>query len=912
MLFGRVREQAAIEALLERARAGRGGGLVLRGEPGIGKSTLLGYAAERASGMRVLHTVDVEPESDLGHATLHRLLLPVLDSIHQLPEPQARALSVVFGQADGPAPDRFLVALATLSLLSEAACERPALCLVDDAHWADAPSLDALAFVARRLEVEPIALVLAARADEGRPLDVTGLVDLPLAGLEREAARALLTEHGGDRLSAVEQDELLRATAGNPLAIRELPTAARQSAGRGEPLPLAAGLRRAFLERARQRDPAAQWLLLLVAADGSGRRDTIQRAARLRLGSDLDSQALDELDDLITDDGLRLAFRHPLIRSAIYHGTSPDERRAAHRALAAALDTEPAELDRRAWQLGQAASGPDEPAAEELERSAERAERRAGPAAAAAALERAAELSASDPGRARRSVAAAASWWQGGHAARAATLLQQAERLAPLAQRVRLDLAGLRALMELRAGTPSDALALLVPTLPDAPWADRDQAVRLLMLLGEASFHANAADAWNQITGLAERLPLRGDDAEDVLLRVFRAACRVRAGVDPGLAPGDLDAVEQLTDPAKLAWAGGMAWGVGNRDLARRLHRKAVLRARTLGAAGTLAWAFEYLVADELARGRFATAEAYAEEGHRFAVETGQPNTACRHQGSLAVIAALRGRELETRQLTDEVLVEASNHHLASATASAYRALGLLDLAAGRFAEAMEHLQALDRDGGMAHPGIVLATVPELVEAAARANQPDRAAEPLDRLASWAEATRSPELGALVARCRALLAAGDAAETGFRLALELHAQTDTPMEQARTQLLFGQHLRHQRRRSDARPRLRAALETFQRLGASAWAERARHELRATGETTRRREPSTLATLTPQELRIVAAVSEGASNREIAAQLFLSPRTVDYHLRKVFEKAGISSRAELIRLTLAERHDDEGA
>jgi hypothetical protein len=236
MLFGRVREQAAIEALLERAR---GGGLVLRGEPGIGKSTLLGYAAERASGMRVLHTVGVEPESDLGHATLHRLLLPVLDSIHQLPEPQARALSVVFGQADGPAPDRFLVALATLSLLSEAACERPALCLVDDAHWADAPSLDALAFVARRLEVEPIALVLAARADEGRP----------------------------------------------------------------EPLPLAAGLRRAFLEWARQRDPAAQWLLLLVAADGSGRRDTIQRAARLRLGSDLDPQALDELDDLLEGPG---------------------------------------------------------------------------------------------------------------------------------------------------------------------------------------------------------------------------------------------------------------------------------------------------------------------------------------------------------------------------------------------------------------------------------------------------------------------------------------------------------------------------------------------------------------------------------------------------------------------------------
>jgi DNA-binding CsgD family transcriptional regulator len=911
MLLGRVKERAAIEALLERARAGRGGGLVLHGEPGIGKSALLGYAAEQATGMRVLHTVGVEPESDLGHATLHRLLLPVLDWTDRLPEPQARALGVVFGQATGPVPDRFLLALATLSLLSEVAGERPVLCLVDDAHWADAPSLDALAFVARRLDAEPVALLLAARAGEGWRLDVAGLVEVPLAGLDREAARALLAEHGGDRLSVAEQDELLRATGGNPLALRELPAAARQGAGLGEPLPLAAGLQRAFLARARQRDPAAQRLLLLVAADGSGRRDTIRRAARLRLGSDLDPHVYDELDDLIVDDGLRLAFRHPLIRSAIYHGASPAERRAAHHALAAALDTEPAEADRRAWHLGRTADGPDEPVAQELERAAERATQRAGPAAAAAALQRAAELSASDAGRAHRSVAAAVAWWQGGYPTRAAALLEQAERVAPLTENVRLEIAGLRALMQLRAGTPSDALALLLPVLPDALRADPDRAIELLTLFGEASFHANAADAWNQLSGLAERLPLRGHGPEAVLFRVFRAACRVRAGADPGLAPGDVDAVEQLTDPARLGWAGGMAWGLGKHDLARRLQRKAVRRARTLGAAGTLAWALEFLVADELARGRFATAEAYAEEGHRLAVETGQPNTACRHQGSLAVLAALRGREPQARQLAEAVLAEASKHQLASAAASAYRALGLLELAAGRFAEAMEHLQAMDRDGGMAHPGIVLATVPELVEAAARAGQPDRAAGPLDRLASWAEETGSPELGALVARCRALLAAGDAAETHFRLALELHAQTDQPMEQARTQLLLGEHLRRQRRRADARPQLRAALQTFRRLGASAWADRARHELRATGETTRRREPSTLTTLTPQELRVVMAVSEGATNREIAAQLFLSPRTVDYHLRKVFEKAGISSRAELIRLTLAQDRRDEG-
>jgi DNA-binding CsgD family transcriptional regulator len=913
MLLGRVKERAAIEALLERARAGHGGGLLLHGEPGIGKSALLSYAAERAGsrppGMRVLRTVGVEPESDLGHATLHRLLLPALGSISELPQPQARALRVVFGQTDGPAPDRFLVALATLSLLSEIACERPVLCLVDDAQWADAPSLDALAFVARRLDAEPIALALASRADEGRPLDRAGLIELPLAGLDEEAARALLAERVGERLSAAEQNQLLRATAGNPLAIRELRAPARQGAGLAEPLPLAAGLQRAFLARARQRDPRAQGLLLLVAAEGSGRCDTIRRAAAA-LGCAADLPGSGELDELITRDGSRLSFRHPLIRSAIYHGASPAERRAAHRALAAALAAEPAGLDRRAWHLGQAADGPDEPVAEELERSAERATQRAGPAAAAAALERAAELSASEPCRARRWVAAATAWWQGGHAGRAAALLERAERVAPPAREVRLEIAALRALIELRTGTPSDALALLLPVIPDLLRADRDQAVRLLMLLGEASFHANAAAAWNQIAGLADRLPPHGAGPEAVLFRLFGAACRARAGADPGLAPGDLDALEQLADPARLGWAGGMAWGLGNHDLARRLHRKAVLRARALGAAGTLAWVLEYLVADELARGRFATAEAYAEEGHRFAVETGQPNTACRHQGSLAVLAALRGRELQARRLAEGVLVEAGKRQLASATAAAYRALGLLDLAAGRPTEAMEHLQAMDRDCGRAHPGIMLATVPELVEAAARADQPDRAAEPLDRFATWAEATRSPELRALVARCHALLASADAAEAGFRLALELHARTDAPMEQARTELLYGEHLRRERRRAEARPHLREALRTFQRLGASTWADRARDELRATGETARRRQPGALATLTPQELRIVAAVSEGASNREIAAQLFLSPRTIAYHLRKVFQKTGISSRGELIRLAMAGRGDDQ--
>jgi DNA-binding CsgD family transcriptional regulator len=906
VLYGRAKERAALDALLSRAQAGQGSGAVLRGEPGIGKTALLGYAAEHAGGFRVLHTAGVEPESDLGYATLHRLLLPVLDRADQLPEPQARALDVAFGRATGPVPDRFLVALATLSLLSEVAGDQPLLCLVDDAHWADRPSLSTVAFVARRLDAEPIALVLAARADEGRPVDAAGLVDLPLAGLDRDAAEALLAARNGppgaDRAERFGADRaaLLRATGGNPLAIRELPASAVRVAGAGEPLPLVAGLQRAFLDRARQRDTAAQRLLLLVATGGTGRPDTIRRAEAL-LSPGADPYPTGELADLLVEDGPVLAFRHPLMRSAVYHGAQPDQRRAAHRALAMALVDEPAELDRRAWHLGQAAESPDEQVAAQLERSAEQALRRAGPTAAAAALDRAAELSERAGDRSRRAVAAAAAWWQGGDAVRAGERLEQAERSGPEA--VRLDLAGLRALIELRAGTPAEAVGLLRPIIPEALRGDRHQAVRLLLVLGEATFHANMADPYAEIAAALEDLPLDGDEPDDVLTRLFRAACRVRTGRAPGLHHGDLAAVERLTDPAMLGWAGGMAIGLGDPELARRLWSGAVRQARALGAAGTLAWALEYLVADELGHGQLDTAEAHAEEGYQFAEESGQPNTACRHLGWLAVLAALRGREDEARRLADDALARAYGHRLVGATTWAYRALSLLDLAAGRPADALAHLEAIDRGAGTTHPGIVLTTVPDLVEVAVRADRPDRATAPFARYTTWAEATGSPAALAVAARCRALLAAADPAEDEYLDALRLHAQADEPLEHARTRLLFGQHLRRQRRRADARPHLRLALETFSRLGATVWADRAAEELRATGEASRRRPAGALADLTPQELRIVRAVSEGATNREIAAALFLSPRTVDYHLRKVFQKTGVSSRAELIRLRL---------
>jgi DNA-binding CsgD family transcriptional regulator len=903
MLRGRETEQAAIDTFLRRARDGHGGGLVLRGEPGVGKSALLAHARERATGMGVLATAGVEAEAELGYATLHRLLLPVLDRLDRLPEPQVGALRVVFALRQGPGPDRFLVALATLSLLSELADDRPLLCLVDDAHWADRASLDALGFVARRLDAEPIAMLLATRTAAGISEAAAGLADLPLTGLPQEAARALLREHGGDRLSPADQDELLAASGGNPLAIAEFTALTRHPVAGGEPLPLADRLQRAFLEQAGRRPATVQRLLLLLAADGSGRLDVLGRAAAA-LG--LETAPL-EVDELVTRDGPGLTFRHPLIRSAVYHGAGPGERRAAHRVLAAALAGEPTELDRRAWHLAHAAEGPDEQVAAELERSAAQSMRRSGPAAAAAALARAAELSPSDAARARRSVAAAAAWLDAGDITRATVLLDTAETTDQSTGGLLRDIAELRALIELRAGTPAEAVALLEAVLPDAVAAegDRDRVVQLLLLLGEAGILAGVPSVWAEIATAAQPPPAPGSDTDDTLLPLLGAFADTLAGADPRLGADDLEALERLTEPVTLARVAGMAWGLGHHHLARRLRSKAVRRARKQGAAGSLAWVLLSVVTDNLEAGRFGIAEADAEEGHRLAVETGQPNTASRHQSLLALVAAHRGRESQARELAEHALAAATARDLPDAAAWAHHALGLLGLVAGRSADALSHLEAMRQP--TAPFGIVLDAVPDLVEAAAHAGEPARAAEPLAQFQAWATTANAPELQALAARCRALLATGDGATAEFEAALELHTLANRPMDQARTQLLIGEHLRRARRRADARQQLRAAVATFARLDTAAWAERARAELRAAGEATPRPAPKRLAGLTPQELRVAVAVSEGASNRQIAAQLFLSPRTVDYHLRKVFQKTGITSRAELVRLVLAE-HD----
>jgi DNA-binding CsgD family transcriptional regulator len=898
-VLGRDNETKLLESLLRHATEGHGGGVVLHGEPGIGKTALLAYAEEQAAGFQVLRAVGVEPEAELAYATLHQLLLPALGLVDELPGPQAQALGILFGRAHGAPPDPFLVALSTLSLLSLLAGAKPVLCVIDDAHWADQPTLKTLAFVARRLDNEPIAVALAARADEGHGTDLPHLRRIPLMGLNPEAAKALLAQHVGERrLTDSEQNHLLAATGGNPLALLELGGREIPPEGTQEPLAMTDELRRSFLTKIRARHAESLPLLQLIAADGSGSVDTIEKAAAaLRIATDPLHHA--ELDELLTFDGARLVCRHPLIRSAIYHSATVDRRTAIHRALASAFDA-PADQHRRAWHLGQAGvltGGHDEEAAEQLERSAEQAALRGGPAAAMAALSRSAQLTADGPRRGRRLWTAARAALRGGFTTAAMELLDRAEREPELDEADRISVAVMRAIVAGFAGSPEDAMDLIKPWVPRVLKIDRRRFTPTIAMYGDLGFRTNRPRAWSDLAGWLDEITL-AESPEDTVLRLLRTACLVRTGRDPGPAARDGTAVESLTDPITMTLAGVIVRGLGDDELSRRLYRNAGQLARTSGSLGALAWNLEYQAVDEITRGRFGLAEAHAEEGCQFAAEVGQPNTVCRNRGLLALCAAIRGRP-DAGELATEVLAEASDRKLADAMSYARRSLGLIELVAGRHREAARHFEAV---GGW-NTDLAMGVVPDLVEALVRAGERDRAAEATARYARWIGHTASPSLGALAARCRALVSTD--ADVHYAESLRLHGMSDAPLEYARTELLLGEQLRRDRRRSEAAEHLRGAAENFRRIGALAWADRALGELRAAGESAGTPEAGALSTLTPQELRIALAVGEGLTNREIAAQLYLSPRTVDYHLRKVFQKADITSRAELMRLVLAE-------
>jgi DNA-binding CsgD family transcriptional regulator len=902
-LVGRERECAVIDRLLAGAKTGTAGALVVRGEPGIGKSALLGYASQRAGPMRVLHADGVQAESDLAFAGLHELLRPVLSCLGNIPEIQSQALAGALGLAPSSHADRLLISAAVLGLLAAAAEDHPTLCVVDDAQWLDQPSADALVFTARRLRAERLAILFGAREGEPSRFEAAGVADLTLRGLDQESAVTVLSSRAQRGTSSV-RDRLLAEAAGNPLALLELAESLSEEQLAGllplpDAIPLTPRLEGVFRQRIGRLPEQAQTALLIAAADNTGDAPAVLRAAAgLRLPPD----ALDPAQQaaLIRVAGGTITFRHPLVRSALYQAATLSQRQRVHAALAGALTGEE-NTDRRVWHQAMAALTGDEEVAAALEASARRAQLRAGHASAVTAFLRAAELSTDAARRVQRIAAAAAAAWAAGQPNRARELAGRA--LPQATGQTRAQLLHLSGLIEFYAGNLREAFTMLV----DAADACTDPSLTIQMLIQAAAAAASGGDlaAVAELSQRATRVPAV-DEQDRFKIAVLSGLARFYMGdraQGQALIIDALNSADTITDPYVLLWtdaAAIVAKGTGlpyvNRavDIARQNGLLSFLPPALRQQARELFWASQ-----------FDQAYAAAQEGYRLSIDVGYG--APWHLINMAAVEAAWGRDQDARRHVDEALA------LGAWQGSWFQALsewtlGMIEVTAGRPNEAADRLLGLTVPGRSdVNPGIALEATPDAIEAAMRAGRRAEAAQRLETLRELVTAAPTGVRLALLARCEALLATRDPDEA-FAEALAA-APALPPVQHARTELLYGEWLRRERRRTDARGHLRAALELFRTLGAVPWAERAEAELRASGETVRKRDPSAVEQLTPQELQVAGLVTGGLTNKEIAAQLFLSPRTVDYHLRKVFTKLGIVSRAELIRDGLP--HDRPG-
>ena len=905
-LVGRKRERAEIDRLLDRALGGESGAVVLRGEAGMGKTALLGYAAAagRAAGMMVLGVTGVEWESDLAFAGLHGLLWPIVDELEGVPKPQRGPLAAALGLAPGEGRDRFLVSAGALSLLAAAGETRPILCLVDDAHWLDASSAHSLGFVARRLVAERVAILFGAREGERRQLDAPGLAQLDVGGLDRSSA-SLLLERSAPRAVPSVRERLLDEAAGNPLALLELPVALSDAQLQGEAplpgaLPLTARLRASFFARVDRLPEATRATLLIAAAEEAGELGVTLRAAR---ELDLPQDALDAAEEagLVRTDGAVLSFRHPLVRSVVYESATLGRRQRTHAALAEALKGEGSD-ERAVWHRAMSTVAPDEGVAAALEASAQRSQLRGAHASAASAFERAAALSGTASERGRRLAAAVEAAWSAGLGDRAKELVQQA---LPLAHRTpRAWLLYLRGVIEGQSGWLLDGVA----TMREGVAVSEDPSVTLL-LLREGCAMAVQAGAYEEAADFASRAADVTPEGEiDTFIIASLLARAADLSGDYGSATVRsvelVKSVEGLDVPACLIWASLAATRAGLRREALQHANRAVGLTREQGVLTTLPFCLLVQGVALIGESRLELAYASAEEGWRLALDTGQPWAAGWNVANLVQIDALRGDEELVHEHAAELQALVARSGSADTGQHAERALALLDLGLGRPAEALERLLTMVSTAQPASHPLFLHGVPDSVEAAVRVDRLNEVSEHLGRFRRWAERSRSPIGIALLARCDGVIDDANA-EEHFARAIEL-APALAPFDEARSELLYGEWLRRQHRRIDARRYLRRALECFERLGTAPWEARARAELRASGETARRRGPSTRDHLTPQELQIARLVATGKTNPEVAAQLFLSPRTIDYHLRKVFSKLEIASRAELTDLDLGER------
>jgi DNA-binding CsgD family transcriptional regulator len=909
VLYGRDAERAEIGGLLDAARASRSGVLVLRGEAGIGKTALLEDARDRSDDLHVLSARGVESESELPFAALDKLMRPALGHLDKLPGPQAAALRRALGLQEGAADERFLIFAACLSLLSEMAERRPLLCLVDDAHWLDKISAEALVFVARRLDAEGIVMLFAAREGEVRRFDAEDLPSLPVEPLDPEASATLLARVAGAAAPSV-RARLIEQTQGNALALVELPTVLSEGQLAGdEPLPEALPLTRQvesmFLERVRRLPDEGQRVLLIASADDLEDARLVTRAGEL-LG--VGRRALDSPEQarLISVHGSRLEFRHPLVRSAVYEAATSSERRSAHRVLAEALAEADEHADRRAWHLAASVVEPNEDVVHALDEAAERAEERAGYVAAAKAFARAAELSSDGHARGRRLA----------RAARAASIagtddysIELAGEAGPLVDdtllRAELELAV--GVAEFRCGRPLDGFSRLTHAAREVAELDASKAVELLIWANAAASMSGDPAARAEVSRLAaEVVSAGGDDELMSVARALAAFAHARGGdtASDGAQLEEAFARASTSDNAQHVYAVSVAaLFVGDNQRFTTLINRATSLARARGELGILAEALSMSAAQHYLAQRFEEAALVAGEALQFARELGAANSTATPLGLLAFAAAIRGDDDEARQRSGEMLELAAAHGLPTRATYAVYVLAMLELGRGRWTEALEHFRVVaDPRPDVGDAFLAKGASPDAIEAAVRAGRLEEAREALSRFEEWAADSSYPWVQPRLSACRALLAEGDEATAHFEEALRLGGGGG-PFDLARIQLLYGEHMRRERRRAKARAQLRAALEAFERIRAEPWAERARAELRATGETARKRDPSTVDQLTPQELQIARFVAEGLSNKEVAAQLFLSPRTIEHHLRHVFAKLGVKSRTQLARLPL---------
>jgi DNA-binding CsgD family transcriptional regulator len=906
MLYGRDAERSVVAALLDAARDSRSGVLVLRGQAGVGKSALLQDAVEQAADLQVLEARGIESEAELAFAGLHQLLRPVLDQVNGLPAPQATALRAAFGLERGNGDARFLASVAVLSLLAEVAQRRPVLCVIDDAQWLDEASANALVFVARRLEAEGVVLLFAARDGDPRRFGAVGLPELEIGGLDRVAVATLLAAHASVPIGEAVSDRLVEQTGGNPLALIELPSILTPGQLSGtEPLPLQLpltdGVEGAFLERVRRLPADAQTLLLVAAADDSGRQATVTTAAAT-LGAGAAALEAAEAAGLVRVQAAVLRFRHPLVRSAVYQAASSSQRRQAHRALARTLDRE-GDADRRAWHLAAAAVEPDEGVVGELDAAAERARGRGGFEAASAALERAAALSADPAARGRRLVAAASNAWLAGQLGRTAGLLQAARPLAsdPL---LRAEVGRLRGWMEMSVGSVAVAQRLLVQAAQEVAPVDPERARRILAGAAEAAWLEGDRDAGAELGRVAAHLGPADGPADRYfadLVAGFLTYLEGDTAVAVRLLTEAIGLAGRLDDPDLLSLAAHHAFYVGDDTAAYQLNVRVAAAARAGGKAAELLFTLPRVAQAELLSGRWTAAAASADEAVRLATGTGQPALSALPLAWLTLLAALQGDEDGFWSRVAETEQVAATHPLGVFQSPVHDLLqwarAVQKAASARPASAATLL------GELRHPVIANLAALDGVEAAVHADRRGSALEQLGPLDAFAAHTGAAWAQARAAHAHGLLSDGHVAEERFQEALDHHRRARRPFERARTELAYGELLRRARRRVDARSHLEAALDTFERLGAAPWVERARSELRASGQTARRRDPSTLWQLTPQELQVARFVAQGLPTREVAAQLFLSPRTVDFHLRNVFAKLGISSRTQLAQLPL---------